>query len=281
MSSEIEQTSASTEGEGLDELVTRIEANSDELIELLDLLLATKYLGDDLTPELKAVATEERESIEELRATLEDQDTLLLAEKIGDNVDTFIELIDVLEATKDLADDLGPELKLVATDAREPLEELRVAFEGQDTLLLLQKIGENTDTFVELLDLMEATQELLEDLTPELKAAATESRGSFEQLRLVAAGFADSRSSETDIDPYKIGQHLGNMFWLTERLGNPQFIGSVDAGLTAFTDETASKKLGPLGMVRALRDDDVQRALGQLVEFLRRMGASQTQKRDR
>lgn len=274
MASEVEGTTTPPETE-MDELVARVEANAGDLAELLDLLIATKQLGGDMAPELKTATAESRESLEELRLALEREETLVLLQAIGENAETLTELLELLDATKSLADDLAPEVKLVATEAREPLEELRLAFEGQETLVLLQKIGENTETFIELLDLLEATEGLLTDLTPELKAAAAQSRSSFEQLRLVAAGFGDAHA-DADVDPYQIGQNLGNMLSLAERLGDPAVVNSLDAGLTAFTDETTSESVGVVGLAKAMRDDDVQRGLGQLVEMLRRIGQAQT-----
>lgn len=272
MASNVEGTATPPESE-MDELVARVETNADELVELLDLLLATKSLADDLGPELKTATAESRESLEALRLALEREETLVLLQTVGENAETLTELLELLDATKSLADDLAPELKLVAAEAREPLEELRVAFEGQDTLVLLQKVGENTDTFVELLDLLEATEGLVTDLTPELKAAAADSRSSFEQLRMVAAGFSDARGS-SEFEPYEMGQNLGNMLSLAGRLGDPQLVESVDAGLSAFTDES-TQKLGIRGLIAALRDDDVQQGVGTLVEVLRRMGRAQ------
>jgi uncharacterized protein YjgD (DUF1641 family) len=273
MASNVEGTAAPPESE-MNELVARVEANADELVELLDLLLATKQLGDDLAPEIKAATAESRDSLEELRLALEREETLVLLQTVGKNAETLAELLELLDATKSLADDLAPEVKTVAADAREPLEELRVAFEGQEPLVLLQKVGENTDTFIELLDLMEATEGLVTDLTPELKAAAADSRSSFEQLRMVAAGFSDARG-DRDLEPYEMGQNLGNMLSLAERLGDPKLITSVDAGLSAFTDEQSTSRTGIWGLLTALRDDDVRQGLGTLVEFLRRMGRAQ------
>lgn len=135
-------------------------------------------------------------------------------------------------------------------------------------------IGENTDTFIELLDLLEATEGLVSDLLPEMKAAAAESRGSFEQLRMIAAGFADAHG-DREIDPYQMGQNLGNMFSLAERLGDPALTNSLDAGLSAFTDDQPAKRTGIRGLINSFRDEDVRQGLGTLVEFLRRMGQSQ------
>ncbi|MEM4781074.1 MAG: DUF1641 domain-containing protein [Halalkalicoccus sp.] len=274
MSSDVEGATPPSGRTNVDELTERVEANADDLAELLDLLIVTKHLGEDLAPELKTATAESRESLEELRLALEREETLILVRKIGENAETFIELLDMLEATKSLADDLAPELKTAAAEARGPLEDVRLAFENQDTLLLLQKLGENTGTFIELLDLLEATEGLVSDLMPELKVAAGESRSSFEQLRLVAAGFESTRGDE-EIDPYELGQNLGNMLWLGNRLGDPQLIEPVDAGLSAFTDEQQPPKMGLRGLIRALRDDDVRRAIGTLIEFLRRMGTAQ------
>lgn len=257
----------------LDELVARIEAHENELVDLLELLVATKSLSEELQPELAETSVEYRETIDDLRATFEREETVALIRSVGENASDLVELLELLDATKDLAEDLAPELQQSALEAREPIDTVRVAFEDQEPLVLLQKLGENTNTFIELLDLLEATEELLTDLKPEMEDAALASRGSFDQLRLLGAGFTDGYS-EHDTDPHQLGQNLARMLVLAERIGDPELVEAVDSGLSAFTDDQPAPKRGLWGTLKAFRDEDVQQGLGTLVEFLKRMGES-------
>jgi uncharacterized protein YjgD (DUF1641 family) len=255
------------------ELLRTVEANADELRELIELVVVTKQLGEELTPEMREAATEAREPLADLRLALEREETLELLEAVGHNAEELAELVEFASATKGLAEDLSPELREAVTDAREPMAQLRVALEREETLVLIRKFGENTETFIELLDLLEASHGLLEDLVPELREVADQTRDPIADLRLVAAGFADAQG-DVSVEPYELGQSLGRAVSLGVTVGDPQVVETVDAGLSAFTEEESPKKVGLFGLLGALRDDDVQAGLGRLVEAIRRMGAN-------
>ncbi|MFC7133787.1 MULTISPECIES: DUF1641 domain-containing protein [Salinibaculum] len=254
-------------------LVASIEANADELRELVELVVVTKQLGDDLSPEAREAATDLREPLADVRLALEREETLELLEAVGHNADELAELVEVAAASKRLADDLAPQLQAAASDARHPMAELRLALEREETLVLLRKLGENTDTFIELLDLLDASHGLLQDLVPELRSAAADARSPIADLRLVLAGFVDAQE-ETDVDPYEMGQGLGRAMALGATVGNPDVVETVDAGLGAFRSDEDPEPLGLLGLLRAFRDDDVRAGLGQLVDVVRRIGAN-------
>jgi uncharacterized protein YjgD (DUF1641 family) len=254
------------------ELIDTVEANADELRELVELLVVTKRLGEELTPEVRDAANEAREPMADLRLALEREETLRLVRTVGDNAEDLAELVELASATRGLAEELAPELREAATEARGPMAELRLALEREETLTLVRKLGENTDTFVELLDVLEATHGLVEEMVPELREAATESRDPIADLRLVVAGFVDAQE-EADLEPYELGQSLGYALSLGATVGDPQVVETVDAGLGAFTEDEDPDRVGLFGLLRALRDDDVRAGLGQLVEAIRRMGA--------
>lgn len=255
----------------VDELAARVAAHEDELIDLLDLLIATKRLSEELNPELQESSIKYRETIDELRVSFEREEAVTLVRTLGENADDLAELVELGTATKELAADLAPEVQTATMEAREPIDTVRVAFEDQEPLVLLQKLGENTNTFIDLLDLLEASEGLLVDLLPELQEATLASRDSFDQLRLLGAGFADGYS-EHDTDPYEVGQNLARMLVLAERIGDPNLVDAVDSGLSVFTDDQAPPKRGIWGTIKALRDEDVQQGLGTIIEFLKRMG---------
>ena len=254
------------------ELARTIEEHDEELAELLELLVVVQDLSADLAPELREASHDSREPIRELRLAIEREEMLVLVQRVGENADTLVELLETLEVVDALAQDLAPEFQATVRENRETLERLRFALEREETLLLLERLGENVDTIVELFDLLEVVTDLAEDLIPEAVDVARENRAPIAELRLILAG-ASSTYAQADLEPHQLGQNLGNMLVLGCRLGDEGLIDSVEAGLTAFTDEEPPKRVGILGLLGALWDDDVRQGLGVLIEFLRRMGA--------
>lgn len=264
-------TIAQGDGEELDELVARVEANSDDLVELLDTLDATQGLAEDLVPELVEVTRENREPIEELRVAFEREETLVLLQKLGNNSEQLVELLDVLEVSAGLTEDLVPELVTVTRENREVVERLRMAYEKEETIVLLERLGDNADALVEMLDLLDATRGLAEELVPEAVEVTRDNRAAIEDLRMAVAGFADAREERETPDMYEMGRNLENLAALAETAAQPEVAGSLEAALSAFSDDEEPKKVGLFGLLGALRDDDVQRSLGRLVEAARRM----------
>ena len=256
-----------------DELARVIEKHDAELAELLELLVVAQELSADLAPELREAAGDSREPIREIRLALEREETLVLIQRVGENADTLVELLEVLEVTDELVTDLVPEVQTIVHENRETLARLRLAIEREETLVLLERLGENADTMVELLELLDVTHELATDLVPEAVEVAQENRQPIAELRVMFAGLAGTYA-QSDLEPERLGQNLGNMLVFACQLGDDQFIDAMESGFTAFTDPEPPKKVGLLGMIGALRDDDVRQGLGVLMEFLRRMGAS-------
>ena len=252
-------------------LRAQVDEHADELVQLLDLLEATEGLAEDLTPQLVEVARENRSDIEALRMAFEREETLVLLQKLGNNSETLIELLDVLDASSGLVEDLVPEVVTVMRENRADVERLRMAFEREETLVLLERVGERSEDLVDLLDLLEATKGLAEELVPELVDTARDTRGSIEDLRMAVEGFADARRErDREVDMYELGRNMENLAALGETLAQPEVSNSLNAGLSAFADEQP-KRLGFWGLVRAMRDPAVQESLGRLVEAARRM----------
>lgn len=253
------------------ELVRAIEENEEELAELLRLLATIEELAEDLAPELREAASENREPIRELRLAFEQEETLMLLRKVGEESETLVELLDVLAASKELSDDLVPELQVAIRENREVIERVRYSLEREETIVLLERLGEDADTLAELLDLLDATHDLATDLVPELQEVARENRNVIAEFRMAATGFADVQT-ELDLDMYQLGRNTGNMVALIETLGDPQFTNALEATLEGFSQENP-KPVGMLGLFGALFDADVRRALGRLLAAVRALGS--------
>jgi uncharacterized protein YjgD (DUF1641 family) len=266
------QTQAATEFEeaDLDELTAKIEANSEELAELLDLLAVSQDLAEDLVPELVEVTRENREPIAELRLAFEREETLVLLRRLGESSEELVELLDLLEVSQGLVDDLLPELIVVVRENRETMERLRMAFEHEETILLLERLGQNTDILLEYVELLEVTKGLADDLVPEAIDVARDNREPIAELRMAAAGFADAQS-EQEIDMYRLGQSMANGMAMAQTLGDPAVSNRLQGALGALAEEDP-EPVGILGLLGALFDSDVRRALGRLVEAARQLG---------
>ncbi|WP_336037718.1 DUF1641 domain-containing protein [Halobacterium yunchengense] len=260
------------------ELARAIEDNEAELAELLRLLAVTEELAADLTPELRETVRENREPIRDLRVAFEREETLVLFQRVGEEADTLVELLDVLAASKDLADDLVPELRVAVRENRAVVERLRAAVEREETLVLLERLGENADTLAELLDLLDATHDLAMDLTPELRDVARDNRNVIRDLRMAAAGFADAHA-ENDVDMYELGRNANNMVALVQTLGDPQVTDAVDATMGGLAADDP-QPVGLFGLFRALFDADVRRGLGRLLAAARGLGSLEADAED-
>jgi uncharacterized protein YjgD (DUF1641 family) len=254
-------------------LLRRLGDESEELVELLDVLHATRGLLDQLVPELVTVMRENRGELEDLRMAFEKEETLTLLQKVGEHSDTFIEVLNRWDATHDLLEELLPELITVVRENRGDLERLRMAFEKEETLDLLEKLGDNTDTLVEMVELLDVTYDLAEDLVPEATGVARENREPLADLRMVVSGFADARRERgADVDPYEFGRNLDNLASLTETVAQPEVSGSLESALSAFEEDAENiQPVGLFGLLGVLRDREVKLALGRLVEAARRL----------
>lgn len=257
------------------ELARTLEENDEELAELLETLVVVQELSEDLAPELREAAHDSREPIAQMRMALENEEMLVLVQRVGDNADMLIELLETLEVVDALVGDLTPEIKTIVRENRDTLGRLREALEREETLVLLERLGENEEMLIELLELLDVTYALAEDVIPEAVTVVQENRQPLTEMRMMIAGFSETYS-EADLEPHQLGQNLGNMLALGCRLGDKELINSVEAGLGAFTEEESPKKVGLFGMLSALRDDDIKQGLGVLLEFLRRMGAAKS-----
>jgi uncharacterized protein YjgD (DUF1641 family) len=88
---------------------------------------------------------------------------------------------------------------------------------------------------------------------------------------MLAAGFSEA-TADRDVEPYELGQNLGNMLLFAHQLGDPEVVKTLDAGLDAFEEEP--EEVGLLGLLGALRDRNVRRGVGRIIAFLRGVGAA-------
>lgn len=226
---------------GTAELVEKLDESSEDIVELIELLQVVQDLSEDLTPEVKEVVYENREEIESLRSAFEKEETLVLLQKLGENSDNVIEMLDMLDAAQAFAEDLTPEVKKVVYENREVIEDLRESLEKEETIELLKKLGENTEGVL-------MTMELLDGL--------------------------HDASQEIDAEMYEIGETLGQLFILLDTFKDPATVESFNNALQVFAEPEEKQKdyrLSVLGLLKLPFDKEVRQALGLFVEAARRM----------
>jgi hypothetical protein len=289
----------------LETLAARVDENAADLLALLDLLEAVRGLSGDLTPELRRAAAETREPIAELRTALEHEETLRLVRRVGANADALADLLDLATVARDLSAELTPELRAVAADNRRELERLRLAFEREETLVLVRRLGNNTGTFLDLLATLEVASDAIAAVAPSDDASAAAARGDIERLAaafdrtqsvdaLVSLGenmdtvvgllaflegFGDA-AARTPAEYRALGERVGRAVDAAERVTDPAVLETVEAGASALADGP-DRRVGPLGLVAALRNDDVQRTLGAVVETAERVGRTRARPAER
>ncbi len=142
------------------------EKMAQQIDEIYSRLNIIENLITDLMPGLEKIPKEINETMRELRVRFERDETLTLLKKVGDNIPTFIELLDIMRAMKGLVEDIAPAAEKIPKEINATVSELREKFERDETLTLLKKVGDNIPTFVELLDVMGAMKGLVEDVAP-------------------------------------------------------------------------------------------------------------------
>jgi len=257
--------------EDAEELRRLLDENAEQLSELLATLEAVQGLSADLAPELRRAVHENRDDLRDLRMALEREETLIVLQRLGHQSETLVALLDQLEVAEGIASDLAPEIRRAVAENRDVIRNLRSALENEDLVVLLERLGENADDLAELLELVEVAKGLAEDLAPEMQAVATAERSTIRDLRQITAGMADAYD-DTEVEPYTFGRNLGNAMTFAQKVGDPATMDTLDAGLSALTEEEPPERVGLFGLFGALRDDDVQRGLGRLVEAIRRIG---------
>jgi uncharacterized protein YjgD (DUF1641 family) len=113
-----------------------------------------KGLTEDLTLAVGKISKELSPTIKDLREIYERDETLTLVKKAGENIPTFLTLLDLMETMKGLAEDLTPAVSKISKEMTPSITMLRESFEKDELLDLLQKTGENINTFNKLLDFL-------------------------------------------------------------------------------------------------------------------------------
>jgi TusE/DsrC/DsvC family sulfur relay protein len=149
----------------------------------------------------------------------------------------------------------------------------------------LTSVTERLDTVLERLEYLTARQrqqeELLAELSPIAKAAlgtaterldALDKQGYFafgKELVAVAKKIVDGFSPA---DVHELGDAVVQILQAVRAMTQPAVLGVATDATSVMGDASDVKPLGMFGMVRATRDDDVQKGMAIMIEVLRRIG---------
>ncbi|MBF0473341.1 MAG: DUF1641 domain-containing protein [Nitrospirae bacterium] len=150
-------------GNNLQEVQLKMAAQIDNLYQRVAVM---DGLISDLLPGVQKMTKELNNSINELRYRFERDETLQLLKKVGDNIPTMIQLVEVMEAVKGLLTDVAPAAPKMVHELNDSINALRNRFERDETFELMKKIGDNIPTFLQLIELLEAGKGLAVDLAP-------------------------------------------------------------------------------------------------------------------
>lgn len=223
---------------------------SDQAISILNydlvvFLETMKDLSAQLEPQLKKILKEISPALTTVRTNLDREETLLLVERLTAITDTIVELLSYVEALNDLRKQLEPQLKKLAAEASPALTKIRANVDKEETLLLVETLTANTGTLIDLISYLEAFNDLRGQLEPQLKKLTREVSPAITALRL----FADND---------KTWDFANRMLTTLQAV--------VEA------DEEEVKPISPFGIFSSLKDKDVQKAIGFLFYFLKKLG---------
>ncbi|MEE9564795.1 MAG: DUF1641 domain-containing protein [Candidatus Hydrothermarchaeaceae archaeon] len=119
----------------------------------------------------------------------ERDETIELLKKVGDSLPVFIELLDTMNAGIGMVKDFDPAIEKISKEVMPNITALRTSLEKEEVLLLLQKFGDNLDSFNKVMDLMNRLQE----------------SGNLDCMLNFAEGFCDTVSCVNLKDPKKLG----------------------------------------------------------------------------
>jgi len=220
------------------------------------LILLETFLGD-LSPGIEKISKETNTNVRELREKFEVDETVVLLKKMGDNIPTFIELLDTMKAVKGMMEDFAPASEKITKEVMPNVAMLRTSLEKDEVLLLLQKTGENINTFNKLLDVLTELQ----------KSGNLDSL-----LRMIKIGEKISSSlSDEEID--NLGDNLVTLLRLSDKVSKPEVVKFAEGLLDTVSsvDVKEPKKVGMLGLMSALKDSEVQKSLGITMDLAKKL----------
>ena len=144
-----------------------------------------------------------------------------------------------------------------------------------------QKLDRATEILMELKRDKEMVMELGQDLMPMANGIihlTSDRLQEFEKdgtLDFVREGVKVMRQVSTAFTPEDVrllGDNIVHILMTVRNLTQPEVLNLADRATTALKDKTAPAPVGTLGLLRAMRDPEVKKGTGILLELLRSLG---------
>jgi len=201
-----------------------------------------------------------------------------------ENIETQIgPLIKTADKLNELREDMIPLGNQAVHLLIKELQDIEAGFELDDLFHLIKQLLRSTRSIIFALKQMVGLVEFVKDMEPLLKHAVPqiinylddlEQRGVLritQAMMGVRAKVAAAYSPE-DID--QIGDGMVALLGLGKKLTDPRILTFLEKAveIPAAVDLSASKKVGPWGLVSAGSNDDVKEGLGVLIELTKALG---------
>jgi hypothetical protein len=264
--------------------------------DLAGLLETLEDLTKELGPRLKKITEEISPTLGEIKANLDKDETLLLAERLTANTNALLDLVGLLEATRDLAGGMEPRLKLMMAELSPFLNRVKAGVDKDETFLLIEKLAANTGTFIDMLSMLEALRDLvgefgtkkdglMADLAPKIRMIRMymdddEFWGLMGHMFVLKKEFAklfenlvvedEKGNTSAPLVETSVGMLREAMVVADSPVFRNMITSTAKAISTTKPDDV--KPVTVLGMLSAIRDKDVQKATGFLFYILKEIG---------
>jgi len=144
-----------------------------------------------------------------------------------------------------------------------------------------QKLDRATEILLELKRDKEMVMELGQDLMPMAngiihltsdRLQKFEEDGTLDFLREGVRVMQQVSTAFTPEDVRLLGDNIVHILMTVRNLTQPEILNMADRATTALKDKTAPTPVGTLGLLRAMRDPEVRKGTGVLLELLRSLG---------
>ena len=205
---------------------------------------------------------------------------------INEKLDQLTAQVSYLHKRTRAFEELRDEMMPIARDAVHAVSEELMAieheFNSEEVIYLLRKLLRNTPRFIRLLDRLESLDGLTAELehlghdvvrTAITELEAMERKGYFQLLKggLAVLDKIAAHYTQEDID--RLANNIVVVLETVDKLSSPDVLkmvgGSVDVIRGQGDDQP--NPLGPWGMVKVMRDPEVQQGLGVMVQLLKQI----------
>ncbi len=196
-----------------------------------------------------------------------------------ENIETQITpLIKTADKLNELREDMIPLSNQAVQLLINELQDVEAGFELDDLFHLVKQLLRSTRSIIFGLKQMVGFVEFMKDIEPLLKQAVPqminylddlEQRGVLRIIQAMMGVRAKVAAAYTPEDIDQIGDGMVSLLGLGKKLTDPKLLTFLEKAveIPAAVDLSASKKVGPWGLVSASSNDEVKEGLGVLIEL--------------